>query len=117
MFPKLYHIKLVNIFNDPEQHSIKFIFKNILSRDDIQSGIQSEEDHRLAKKFQEEVSNLQVAYQYPKSYNIANIEQIGLSDKSVRVVGAAIYYVDACTLKNHLITLSFVFKLSDYLNF
>ncbi|KAK5584415.1 hypothetical protein RB653_006026 [Dictyostelium firmibasis] len=99
LFPKLLHIKLETVVNDIDENSIKFIFKNILSREDIETGIKNIEDHRLAKKYQEEVSDIQVVYKYPPLFNISNIEKIGVGDRLVKVVGAAIYYVDAGTLR------------------
>ncbi|KAM9983833.1 hypothetical protein ACTFIY_000572 [Dictyostelium cf. discoideum] len=72
IFPKLYHIK-----------------------EDIESGIGDVVDHRLAKQFQEEVSDLVVEYKYPVNFNISDVNEI----RAPKVVGAEVFYVDYTTLR------------------
>ncbi|KAM9981757.1 hypothetical protein ACTFIY_004053 [Dictyostelium cf. discoideum] len=95
IFPKLYHIKLVSVEDNKDNHSIRFQFKNNLTREDIESGIGDVVDHRLAKQFQEEVSDLVVEYKYPVNFNISDVNEI----RAPKVVGAEVFYVDYTTLR------------------
>ncbi|KAM9975723.1 hypothetical protein ACTFIW_003672 [Dictyostelium discoideum] len=67
-------------------------FKNNLSREDIESGISDVVDHRLAKQFQEEVSE----YKYNENFNVSDVKEIRAS----KVVGAEVFYVDYTTLRH-----------------